>query len=73
MADELLVSIPEAARRLAIARSHLYQHMNRGTIASVRIGRARRIPLAELEDFVERLREEAHATQTWRPGSFPRR
>ena len=59
MADELLLSVSEAARRLAIARSHLYQHLNRGTIASVRIGRARRIPLAELEAFVDRLLEEA--------------
>ena len=65
MADELLVSIPEAARRLAIARSHLYQHLNRGTIASVRIGRARRIALTELEAFVERLVEDSANARSW--------
>ena len=66
MSQELLLSIPEAARRLSIARSHLYQHLQRGTIGSVHIGRARRIPIQELEDFVGRLREEAAVGKTSR-------
>ena len=57
MAEELLVTVVEAARRLSIARSHLYQHLQRGTLASVRIGRARRIQVGELEAFVERMRD----------------
>ena len=69
MADELLVSVAEAARRLAIARSHLYQHLNRGTIASVRIGRARRIPVVELEAFVDRLMDETEGARRW-PATF---
>ena len=59
MADELLVTVVEAARRLSIARSHLYQHLQRGTLGSVHIGRSRRIPLGELDAFVARLRGEA--------------
>ena len=55
MADELLVTVKEAARRLSIARSHLYQHLQRGTLASVRIGRSRRIAVAELDAFVVRM------------------
>lgn len=56
MSEELLVTVTEAARRLSIARSHLYQHLQRGTLASVYIGRSRRIPVDELEAFVARLR-----------------
>ena len=58
MADELLVTVVEAARRLSIARSHLYQHLQRGTLGSVHIGRSRRIPIGELDAFVARLRAE---------------
>jgi len=55
LAEELLITVVEAARRLSIARSHVYQHLQRGTLGSVHIGRSRRIPIAELEAFVQRL------------------
>jgi excisionase family DNA binding protein len=58
MSEELLVTVPEAARRLSIARSHLYQHLQRGTIRSVHIGRSRRILVKDLDVFIEDLREE---------------
>ena len=61
MEGELLITIPEAARRLSIARSHLYQHLQRGTLVSVHIGRARRIHVRELEAFVERLADSTRA------------
>ena len=68
MADELLLTIKEAARRLSLARSHVYQHLQRGTLASVRIGRSRRIPVAELEAFVDRMRGDSSArTNPWDP------
>ena len=54
-ADKLLVTIEEAARRLSIGRSHLYEHLLRGTLRSVRIGRSRRIPSRDLEAFIEAL------------------
>jgi len=56
MSEELLVTVPEAARRLSIARSHLYQHLKRGTIRSVHIGRSRRILVRDLNMFIEDLR-----------------
>lgn len=63
---EVLITVPEAARRLAISRSYLYQYLQRGRLPSVRIGRARRIRVADLEAFVERLRNEHNdAPDSW--------
>ena len=59
MSEELLITIPEAARRLSIARSHLYQHLKRGSIRSVHIGRSRRILVKDLNLFIEDLRVES--------------
>jgi excisionase family DNA binding protein len=53
--DKLLVTVEEAARRLSIGRSHLYEHLLRGTLRSVRIGRSRRIASRDLEAFIEAL------------------
>ncbi len=51
----LLLTIPAAARALSIGRSMLYELLARGEIETVRIGRARRIPMQSLEAYVERL------------------
>ena len=68
MAEELLVSVVEAARRLSIARSHVYQHLQNGTLPSIQIGRARRIEVRELDAFVERMRENSTvAAVAWNP------
>lgn len=47
-----LLHVTEAARRLALSRSTVYNLMERGDLAYVKIGRARRIPLEELERLV---------------------
>ncbi len=44
LVDEGLLSVLSAARFLAMSRSSLYQLMERGELAYVKIGRARRIP-----------------------------
>jgi excisionase family DNA binding protein len=55
---KLLLTIGEAAARLSVGRSFLYGLVMRGEIASVKLGRSRRIPVVALERFVhERLRE----------------
>ncbi len=59
---QLLITVEEAARRLCVARSHLYLYLKSGALPSVLIGRARRIAVADLEDFVDRLRVEAPAS-----------
>ena len=56
---ELLVTVEEAAERLAISRSFLYQLLRRGTVPSVTIGRARRVAITDLERFVDHLRQAA--------------
>lgn len=50
----LLVTVQEAAAVLAIGRTTLYQLIADGQMSTVRIGRAVRIPVAELEAFVDR-------------------
>lgn len=49
--DELLVTIEEAARRLAVGRSHVYQLLRRGELLSVKLGRSRRVPVKALQDY----------------------
>jgi len=54
--DRMLFRPEEAAELLGIGRSKFYELMAEGVIDSVRIGACRRIPLAALEEYVERLR-----------------
>jgi excisionase family DNA binding protein len=54
----LLLKPEEAAEVLGIGRSTLYELLAAGQIESVHIGKARRIPVASLEQYVERLRAE---------------
>lgn len=54
----MLVTVAEAAVRLGVGRSYLYSRVMAGDIASVKLGRSRRIPVAALDEFVaQRLRE----------------
>lgn len=53
----LLLRIEEAAERLQIGRTKMYELVSRGDIESVPIGRLRRIPSECLEEYVERLRQ----------------
>ncbi len=54
-AQQLLITVDEAARRLSIGRSHIYDQMQRGNLRSVLIGRSRRILDRDLEAFIEGL------------------
>ncbi len=58
VADALLLTPEEAARRLSLARSTLYELVLTGEIESIKIGRSRRIPVGALTDFIERKRGE---------------
>lgn len=49
----LLLTIPQAARLLAIGRTTMYGLIDAGDIGVVRIGRSVRVPVAALEQFVE--------------------
>ena len=61
MSDKMLLTVTEAALRLGVGRSFLYNLVIRGEIASVKLGRARRIPVAALEEFVTRLQAASRA------------
>ncbi len=60
--DKLLVTVDEAARRLSIGRSHIYEHLLRGTLRSVRIGRSRRIASSDLQAFIDQLLQDCAVT-----------
>ncbi|NTW41648.1 MAG: helix-turn-helix domain-containing protein [Cellulomonadaceae bacterium] len=54
----VMLTIAEAAQRLSIGRSMLYELMASGAIESIHIGRLRRIPVDCLTDFVDRRRRD---------------
>jgi excisionase family DNA binding protein len=53
---QLLLTVEQAAHKLNIGRSMLYELLQAGILESVRIGSSRRIPADALSDFVARLR-----------------
>ncbi len=53
--DQLLVTPEEAARRLSVGRTTIYELMASGELQSVNIGRCRRVPVSSLSSFVTRL------------------
>ena len=54
MNDTLLLTVDRAARRLGMSRGAIYPLVLSGDIPSIKIGRARRIPIAQLEAWVAR-------------------
>jgi excisionase family DNA binding protein len=54
--DKLLLTVPEVSQALHLSKSVVYALLAAGEIESVRIGRARRVPVGALEAFVARLR-----------------
>jgi len=55
--EELLVTVKEAGRRLGLGRSAAYALIQRGDLPSIKIGGARRIAVADLHEFIRRLKE----------------
>ncbi len=49
---KLLVSVEEAAVILSLGRNTIYELVLRGRIASIKIGRLRRVPVTALHEFV---------------------
>jgi excisionase family DNA binding protein len=61
--DQLLVTPEEAARRLSLGRTTIYELMSSGELQSVNIGRCRRVPVSSLSLFVTRLINELAVEQ----------
>jgi excisionase family DNA binding protein len=49
---EVLLTVSEAAKRLSLGRTMLYELIAKGELPSLKIGRARRIPASALERWV---------------------
>jgi excisionase family DNA binding protein len=63
LVDRLLLKVEEAAVRLQIGRTTMYDLVRRGEVESVPIGRLRRIPADCLDEYVARLRSRAESEQ----------
>lgn len=64
MTDKLLLTVGEAADRLGVGRSFFYQLIQRGEVQSLKLGRARRVPLRALDEFVtKRLEDDPSSTE----------
>lgn len=55
--EPLLLTVAEAAALLGLGRTTLYELILRGDLMTVKIGRARRVPVASLQQFVASLAE----------------
>ena len=56
--DAILVSVEEAAHRLSMSQSKVYDLVLSGQIESIKVGRSRRVLVAGIDDFINRLRTE---------------
>ena len=52
--DKKLLTVSEAADLLGLGRSKAYELVMRGELKSILIGRARRVPVAALDEFIQR-------------------
>jgi len=52
--EKKLLTVAEAADMLGLGRSKAYQLVMRGELKSIQIGRARRVPVAALDEFIQR-------------------
>ena len=56
-----LYTVEQAAYMASLGRTRMYDLIASGAIESVKIGRARRIPAAALDDYISRLVEEQNS------------
>lgn len=54
-----LIDVREVARRLGIGRTSAWNLLQRGDIRSVRIGKSRRVAIADLAAYIDQLRSAA--------------
>ncbi len=62
--NPLLLRITEAATRLGLSRSMVYELAQRGELPVVRIGRTMRVPSTALDEWVERLAREQNTSRS---------
>ena len=64
-AQRLLLSVEEAAELLGVSRTTVYDLLRTRALASVRIGRCRRIPLHALKEYIDHLPAQTIDPITW--------
>jgi len=52
----LLLTVEEAADRLSVGRTYMFELIRSGTVPSVRVGKLRRVRPEDLEGYVAALR-----------------
>ncbi len=57
MKTKKLLTVQDVASQLGIGRTRTYQLISRGAIKSVKIGNLRRVPLADLEAYLQQLQQ----------------
>lgn len=57
--DRLLLTVEQAADRLSVSRSLMYELIGQGRVGSIRVGRLRRVPSEALTEYVASLRRQA--------------
>jgi excisionase family DNA binding protein len=57
----VLLTVEEAAEALALGRTKVYELLDAGALRSIKIGRARRIPVEALHEFVRRTESQTTA------------
>lgn len=60
----LVLTVEQARDVLGVSLASLYRLMERGELRSFKVGRLRRVAMADLEDYVQRQRERA-AEEGW--------
>lgn len=58
----LALTPTECAETLGITRAHVYTLLSRGEIRSVKLGRVRRIPVAEIDRILAAAQQPAEAS-----------
>lgn len=53
--ERVLYSVPEAAQRLSLGRSQVYELIRSGALVTVPVGRRRLVPATSLTDYVDQL------------------
>ena len=68
--NKLLFTPEETAEVMGIGRTKVYELLRAGVIDSVRIGACRRVPVAALHEYLDRLRQSAaEDSGVYPPGS----
>jgi excisionase family DNA binding protein len=51
----ILVSVADAAQMLSIGRTAAWELVRKQKVKSVKIGRTRRVPIAAIQEYIQRL------------------